>query len=63
VLLAEILERNNCGKDRVLIDGDDLFRLRRLAGFAELGTCRSVTVETRDAGGKASDRRFLKMTR
>jgi hypothetical protein len=30
-LVAEILERNDCGKDRVLIDGEDLFRLRQLA--------------------------------
>jgi hypothetical protein len=34
-LLAEILERNDCGKDRVLIDGEDLFRLRQLAGIRD----------------------------
>ena len=31
--LAEILERNDCGKDRVLIDGDDLKRLKSIAGM------------------------------
>jgi len=31
--LAEILERNDCGKARVLIDGDDLKRLRSIAGM------------------------------
>jgi len=30
--LAEILERNDCGKGRVLIDGDDLKRLKLMAG-------------------------------
>ena len=34
-LLADILERNDCGKDRVLIDGEDLATLRRLAGIAD----------------------------
>ena len=29
--LAEILERNDCGKGRVLIDGDDLKRLKLMA--------------------------------
>ena len=29
--LAEILERNDCGKGRVLIDGDDLERLKSMA--------------------------------
>ena len=28
--LAEILERNDCGKGRVLIDGDDLKRLKSI---------------------------------
>jgi hypothetical protein len=32
-VLADILERNDCGEDRVLIDGEDLARLRQLAGF------------------------------
>jgi hypothetical protein len=32
--LAEILERNDCGKRRVLIDGDDLKRLKSMAGMA-----------------------------
>ena len=31
--LAEILERSDCGKDRVLIDGDDLKRLKSIAGM------------------------------
>jgi hypothetical protein len=31
--LAEILERNDCGRDRVLIDGDDLKRLKSTAGM------------------------------
>ena len=31
--LAEILERNDCGKARVLIDGDDLERLKSMAGM------------------------------
>ena len=31
--LAEILERNDCGKGRVLIDGDDLKRLKSMAGM------------------------------
>jgi hypothetical protein len=31
--LAEILERNDCGKSRVLIDGDDLKRLKSIAGM------------------------------
>ena len=31
--LAEILERNDCGKARVLIDGDDLKRLKSIAGM------------------------------
>jgi hypothetical protein len=31
--LAEILERNDCGKARVLIDGDDLTRLKSMAGM------------------------------
>jgi hypothetical protein len=31
--LAEILERNDCGKARVLIDGDDLKRLKSMAGM------------------------------
>ena len=31
--LAEILERNDCGKARVLIDGGDLKRLKSLAGM------------------------------
>ena len=31
--LAEILERNDCGKGRVLIDGDDLERLKSMAGM------------------------------
>jgi hypothetical protein len=31
--LAEILERNDCGKGRVLIDGDDLKRLKSIAGM------------------------------
>jgi hypothetical protein len=31
--LAEILERNDCGKTRVLIDGDDLKRLKSIAGM------------------------------
>ena len=31
--LAEILERNDCGKGRVLIDGDDLERLKSVAGM------------------------------
>jgi hypothetical protein len=34
-LLADILERNDCGMDRVLIDGENLARLRRLAGIAD----------------------------
>ena len=33
VELAEILERNDCGKGRVLIDGDDLERLKSMAGM------------------------------
>jgi hypothetical protein len=37
-LLAEILERNDCGKDRVLIDGEDLFRRRQLAGIRDAQT-------------------------
>jgi len=35
--LAEILERNDCGKARVLIDGDDL---KRLKSIAEMGVDR-----------------------
>ena len=31
--LAEILERNDCGKGRVLIDGADLKRLKSMAGM------------------------------
>jgi hypothetical protein len=31
--LAEILERNDCGKGRVLIDGDDLKCLKSIAGM------------------------------
>jgi len=31
--LAEILERNDCGKGRVLIDGDDFKRLKLMAGM------------------------------
>jgi hypothetical protein len=31
--LAEILERNDCGTARVLIDGDDLERLKSMAGM------------------------------
>jgi hypothetical protein len=31
--LAEILERNDCGKARVLIHGDDLKRLKSIAGM------------------------------
>jgi len=31
--LAEILERNDCGKGRVLIDGDDLKHLKSIAGM------------------------------
>ncbi|MGC1891534.1 MAG: hypothetical protein WA709_36565, partial [Stellaceae bacterium] len=31
--LAEILERNDCGTARVLIDGDDLTRLKSIAGM------------------------------
>ena len=31
--LAEILERNDCAKGRVLIDGDDLKRLKSTAGM------------------------------
>src|SRR5260370_11485775 len=31
--LAEILELNDCGRGRVLIDGDDLKRLKLLAGM------------------------------
>ena len=31
--LAEILERSDCGKDRVLIDGDDLKHLKSIAGM------------------------------
>ena len=31
--LAEILERNHCGKGCVLIDGDDLKRLKSMAGM------------------------------
>jgi hypothetical protein len=31
--LAEILERNDCGKGRVLIDGDDLKCLKLMAGM------------------------------
>jgi hypothetical protein len=31
--LAEILERNDCGKARVLIHGDDLTRLKSMAGM------------------------------
>ena len=31
--LAAILERNDCGKARVLIDGDDLKRLKSIAGM------------------------------
>ena len=30
---AEILEGNDCGKTRVLIDGDDLSRLKSIAGM------------------------------
>ncbi len=30
--LAEILKRNDCGRDRVLIDGDDLKLLKSIAG-------------------------------
>lgn len=30
---AEIIERNDCGKSRVLIDGDDLKRLKSMAGI------------------------------
>ena len=30
--VAEILERNDCGKGRVLIDGDDLKHLKSIAG-------------------------------
>ena len=40
-LLAEILERNDCGKDRVLIDGEDLARLRQLAGIPDAQAARS----------------------
>jgi len=35
--LAEILVRNDCGKARVLIDGDDL---KRLKSIAEMGVDR-----------------------
>jgi hypothetical protein len=31
--LAEMIERNDCGKSRVLIDGDDLKRLKSMAGM------------------------------
>jgi hypothetical protein len=31
--LAEVLERNDCGKARVLIDADDLKRLKSMAGM------------------------------
>jgi hypothetical protein len=31
--LAEILERNDCGRGRVLIDGNDLQRLKSIAGM------------------------------
>jgi len=31
--LAEVLERSDCGKDRVLIDGDDLKHLKSIAGM------------------------------
>ena len=31
--LAGILDRNDCGQDRVLIDGDDLKRLKSIAGM------------------------------
>ena len=31
--VAEILERNDCGKGRVLIDGDDLKRLKSIVGM------------------------------
>ena len=31
--LAEILEHNDCGKGRVLIDGDDLKRFKSIAGM------------------------------
>ena len=31
--LAEILERNDCGKGLVLIDGDDLKRLKSIVGM------------------------------
>jgi len=31
--LAEILEHNDCGRDRVLLDGDDLKRLKSIAGM------------------------------
>ena len=31
--LAGILDRNDCGEDRVLIDGDDLKRLKSIAGM------------------------------
>ena len=31
--LAEVLERNDCGKDRVLIDDDDLKRFKSIAGM------------------------------
>ena len=30
--LEEIIERNDCGKGSVLIDGDDLKRLKLMAG-------------------------------
>ena len=33
VELAEILERNDCGKGRALINGDDLKRLKSIAGM------------------------------
>ena len=31
--VAEILDRNDCGKGRVLIDGDDLKHLKSIAGM------------------------------
>jgi hypothetical protein len=40
-LLAEILERNDRGKDRVPIDGEDLARLRLLAGIPDAQAARS----------------------
>jgi hypothetical protein len=35
-LLADILERNDCGEDRVLVAGADLGRLRRLPGISNV---------------------------